>query len=300
MSLEMYIAVSVALTLLSVALATVAVVAVVRLVRKSQMKKLQKTVKKLRVNEDLYIDFGRHISVAIKGFSVVDVIANGEEYASIAEVLVNEPIGAYRRRQLLKLEKELDQAYVMHTRQQTETVEVRHEEAVVEQELRKPKFVEVHNTGAIAGAVHVYKPCTFVLSDKLAAEIIELKGGYLTINKVFYAPEGNVRGAQLTVPINVLSEDGDDKSDQYKHYIENAPSNIFSQEKAAIDTILKNMMHYNDLLFKERLVFNGDKLVQVLPASMDEIKEESKKPNPKEEAKEKVEELVELEEVLPR
>lgn len=297
MSFEMFIGAFFAL--LFAAVVAVVVVLVTKGVRGLKTQKIMKTVKKIVGSGDedeLVIEVSRNISFWIKGFDITALYIDGTRYESLGEALIREPLNPYRRYQLTKVEKELDAAYELHKKQSKKVATSRHQDAVVEQQVRKPKFVEKHNTGIIAGVVHVYKPCVFIVSDKLKAEIVKNEEGLIGITKVHYAPEGSVRSAQLTIPFDVLNKEGKGYSAKFKHYIQD--NDIFAEEMKVIEKMLKNMMHYNDLLEAGRLVFKDGKLVSVLPADLEkEEKEESKPADPKTEAKETVEDLVELEDV---
>lgn len=240
------------ITLLSAAVVTAIYIGVAKLVKKARFNRKMKEVKAM-VNEmisgELYIvHFGKNITVEMEDLSIVNVGIGANDYPSLAEALVYETVGAYRRHQLFELQEDLEKAYKLWHVQAEVTQEIRQEEQVFKQATRKEKFFTVIDTGDMDGKVYIYKPTQFVLGTHLKAEIVEDRFGYLSIDTVWYAPEGNVTSPKAIYKFDIRTQSG---SKSYAHYVEN--SGKFDNEAVKMLDIIERLDKYNQLVEEGRI-----------------------------------------------
>lgn len=233
-----------------------------------KMKELKNMINEMRDGELYIVDFGSNITIELEDLEIVNVGIGANDYASVQEALIHESVGGYRRRQLFSLQKDMEAAYRLWNVQTESTKEVRQEEQVYKQEQRKEKFYTMIDTGDMDGQVYVYQPTQFVLGDHLKAEISKDKFGYMSIDTVWYAPEGNVTSPKAIYPFDVRTEKG---SKSYAHYVEN--SGKFDEEAVKMLDIISRLDKYNVLVEEGRIkVENG--IYQIEPPALKEAKEQ--------------------------
>jgi hypothetical protein len=300
MSLQMYLILGAILALTAfVVTVSIAITKKVRAIKASrQLKFLQSTINSMNNNETYSIPISKNIILWVINLDVVCVIINSSEYQSITEALVYHQVNAFRRNQLLKIEKQLTDAYNLKNIQSSKVREVKQKVAVEKQETRQDTiFDEIDTTEHIEGKIYVYKPCEFIISNHLKAEIVkDEETGYMEIAMIWYAPAGNVKSPKALIPFDIRTASG---SNGYAHYIENHPTNDFKLEAKAVDEIVGHLDKYNKIYEEGRISksSNGEWIVQP-PILKGESKDTADKAD--KEAKEVVEgQFIELGQVLP-
>lgn len=248
----MSILLTVIATLLSTGIIAAVAFGAVKVVNKARSDRKMKEVKSMvneMANGVLYIvNFGKNITVEMEDLAIVNVGIGANDYPSLAEALVHETVGAFRRHQLFDLQDDLEKAYELWNVQAEVTQGIRQEEQVFKQENRKEKFFTMIDTGDMDGKVYIYKPTQFVLGDHLKAEIVKDKFGYLMIDTVWYAPEGNVMSPKAIYKFDIRTEKG---SKSYAHYVED--SGKFDDEAVKMLDIIGRLDKYNQLVEEGRI-----------------------------------------------
>lgn len=296
MSFETTLILGAILALLSICLIVAVSTVVVVGVRKARANHKVKTIKKLisdtKEGEYYNVDISRKIGLEIRDLEIVSVIVEENEYKSIAEALIYETVGQFRRKQLLKIESQLKDAYALSLANQQKVQEAKQEAAVEKQEARKEKFFTMIDTGKdMDGKVYIYKACEFIISNHLKAEIVvDKETGYMELATIWYAPEGNVKAPKALIPFDVRTARG---NKAYTHYIES--NNKFYAETENIKEIIKRLDKYNEIHEEGRISQDKHGMYIIEAPEPKEVEpKEEKKQEPKEEtAKDQVNEQFE-------